>query len=298
LANTNFALVNPRFAASEKAERNAMVSAGWEANYVDRLMNELKGVMHGFTDTVARLAKDLPDVKFLLRPHPFEDVSFYAERLSTLPNLEINGAGDVLTVLLNSRCLLHLNCATAIEAVMLKRLPVSIEYLNTATLLNHAPLPSRVSKHSTSYQDALSLLSNLSQSAHEFDFVQRYDEFIYPWFYKNDGRAADRIAEIIHDRVVKRGKRSLLHAIRASRNQPRAAHYVQGLVANIGGSLAYSRLRSLVNPKRRDKNIDVGLTYAALRTLCEVDGRLVPIVRRASHPLTGLPLASICCSAE
>jgi hypothetical protein len=241
----------------------------------------------------------LPDVNFVLRPHPFEDVSFYTDHLPALPNLETNGNGDVLTVLINSRCLLHLNCATAVEAVMLNRLPVSLEYLNTPTLLNHAPLPSQVSKHASSYEHALNLLRNVSKWTDEFDFTQRYDEFIYPSFYKNDGGAADRIAEILYERVEKRGqKRSLLHAVRASRNEPGAAHYVQGLVANISGSLAYSCLRSLVNPKRRDKSIDVGLTYAALRTLCEVEGRPVPTVRRVLHPLTGLPLASIHCSAD
>jgi len=297
LINANFPLVNPRF-GSEAAERAAMISAGWDRGYVDRLMQELKKTIGAFTETVARLANDLPQMRFVLRPHPFEDLSFYAERLKSTPNVEIRATGDVLTVLANASCLIHLNCATAIEAIMLERLPISLEWLNTPSLVNHAPLPSRVSKHATSYQDALDVVSNVGRSAEHFDFRQRYDEFIFPWFYRNDGCAADRMVETLIACVEPReNSRYILRSMRASREEAKAVHYIQGLIATSCGSLAYSRVRSWLNPKRRDKSFHLCDVARALKVLCEIERREPPRIQRATHPVTGLPLASIECRA-
>ncbi|MEO5882995.1 MAG: surface carbohydrate biosynthesis protein [Caldimonas sp.] len=299
LVNSNYPLINPRFSGSQRAEREAMIKAGWEEGYVDRLISGLKAAFTGFTEAIARLATDLPHLQFVYRPHPFEDMNFYGERFSSFSNVRIDASGEALTAITNARCVVHLNCATAIEATMLQRLPIALEYLNTPVLLNHAPLPSQVSKHATSYEHARDMIDNCALAFEGFSLSEGYEKYAYPWFYRNDGGAADRMAEILQQRVDgRRPKRSIGRALRSSRQRATATQLTLGVTANVVGSLALSRLRGMLARARRDKGFDVPQVAAALAALGAVEPMTTPRVERARHPLTGLPLASIRCSAH
>jgi surface carbohydrate biosynthesis protein len=298
LVNANFVLVNPRFSGSEAKERESMIRAGWMPDYVDRLLAQLQDAFHRFVATVRRFAQARPERRFLVRPHPFEGRSYYDEQLSGLPNVVVSGKGDVLSVLARAECLLHLNCGTAVEALMLSRLPISLEFLNSSTLRDHAPLPFRISEGAMDEDRLLWLLDNVNQASSAFDFEGRYREYVYPWFYENDGRAADRMAEVFTERLIPRPRRAMIAgSLRASRQAPRVRHVLQGLAGNAVGTLAVSRARALASPKRRDKAIDVPHLRRELSGLCGSIGLGAPSVEHAAHPLTGIPLASVRCAA-
>ena len=53
------------------------------------------------------------------------------------------------------RPIIHLNCGTAVEAVLLGKLPVQLEYLNTPATAGHALLPARVSRAAMSFDELL-----------------------------------------------------------------------------------------------------------------------------------------------
>lgn len=299
LVNSNYPLINPRFSGSLDAERKAMVSAGWEAGYTDRLISGLQDAFKGFTENVARLARDLPQLDFVYRPHPFENIDFYRNRFDSFPNVRVDGTGDALTAIANARCILHLNCATAVEATMLRQLPISLEYLNTPTLLNHAPLPSHVSKQALSYEQARDWLADTAAAAADFDFEGVHQRYVHPWFFRNDGQASDRIVETLVAETTERAHRPLYgKALASSRPHPRPLQWAHGLTAGVTGSLAASRLRALGDRVRRDKNLHADSIAQSLRELCRVAGLATPKVAHARHPLTGLPLASIRCRAE
>jgi surface carbohydrate biosynthesis protein len=299
LVNSNYPLINPRFSGSLEAERRAMVSAGWEAGYTDRLIEGLQTAFQGFTENVARLARDLPQLEFVYRPHPFENIDFYRNRFDSFPNVRVDGSGDALTAIANARCILHLNCATAVEATMLRQLPISLEYLNTPTLLNHAPLPSNVSQQAHSYEQARDWLADIASAAADFDFEGVHERYVHPWFFLNDGQASDRIVDILLAETGERTHRPHYgKALVSSRSNPRPLQLLHGLIASVAGSLVASRLRALGDRVRRDKNLHASTIAQSLRPLCEAAGQAVPQVAHARHPLTGLPLASIRCHAE
>lgn len=298
LVNANYPLVNPRFVTSEAREREAAVDAGWDSAYMASLVDDMMGVFQAFKATVAQLARDLPTVQFIVRPHPFENKLVYEQAFATLPNVKVDGEGPVLNVLAQARCLVHLNCATAVEATMLERLPVSIEYLNTPRLLGHAPLPSRISAHARSYEDLLDLVRNADVHARKFPFTKHYQEMIFPWFFENDGRAADRMAEVMIDRASSDTRpTSIARSLNCSRRHPRMTQRVQSAIANIIGSLAASRLRARFQPIRRDKIFTPDQVGQSLTQLCRIESIAVPKVEQARHPVTGVALASVVCRA-
>lgn len=298
LVNANYPLVNPRFVTSEAREREAAVDAGWDSDYMARLVDDMTGVFKEFMATVAKLARDLPEVRFIVRPHPFENHEVYEQAFAGFPNVKVDGTGPVLNVLAHARCLVHLNCATAVEATMLERLPVSIEYLNTPRLLGHAPLPSRISRHAQSYEELVDLVRNTEAHSRSFPFAKHYQEMVFPWFFENDGRAADRMAEFVIGRAAsERRPASLRRSLASSRDNPRPVQRAQALFANLVGSRAASRLRARFQRVRRDKVFTPREVEQALGLLCQVENVPRPKVAQARHPVTGLPLATVACLA-
>ena len=82
LVNANFPLVNSRFTGKPGGEREAMVRSGWNGDYVDRFIADLKQVFTNYLSGIERLAAARPDRKILVRPHPFESEDVYRNALS------------------------------------------------------------------------------------------------------------------------------------------------------------------------------------------------------------------------
>ena len=153
LVNTNFSAINPAFRASDRDEIRIFKDLGWEADYVDRLFADLRAVFPRYIDAIADAAVDNPSRLFVVRPHPFERASAYTERLGHLNNVRIDGDGDVLNVIANADCVVHLNCGTSVETVLLGKVPIGLEFLNTETMRRHAPLPASLSCGASSRDD-------------------------------------------------------------------------------------------------------------------------------------------------
>ena len=146
LVNANFPLVNSRFSSKPGVERETMIRAGWDGAYIDRFLADLKQVFANYLVEIGRLAVARPDRQILVRPHPFESEEVYRTALGRHANVVVDGAGNVLDMIQNAAAIIHLNCGTAIEAVLLGKLPIQLEYLNTPATAGHALLPARVSR--------------------------------------------------------------------------------------------------------------------------------------------------------
>lgn len=300
LVNANFPLVNPRFSTSTAHERNTMISVGWEAGYVDRLIEEMK-TLHGlYMDAVASLATQLPELEFLVRPHPFENAQIYLDRFSALPNIRVDGSGSVLNVIRASRCVVHLNCGTATEAIMMGKLPISLEFLNMPHLMNHSMLPSAISWRATSLQHAAEAIANIDQTAQNFDFNTVYAQHIHPWFFENDGAAGERVVAAIEQLIPSLSAHSsrtvgqqITQSLRASRHAPRLGQRAQALVANVVGSELAARLRAAWTPKRAEKALHQSEVARCLELLGQAANTCAPRVSHAKHPIHGVRLASL-----
>lgn len=295
LVNANFPLVNPLFVRSPEAERDSLVRAGWDRAYVDQMLIDLRVILAGYLATVKALAAARPRQHFLVRPHPFEDVSTYQRAFAGLPNVIVDGRGSVLNVIRNARCIVHLNCGTSIEATMLRRLPLSLEYLNTPLMAKHGPLPSRISAHVGSVAEALDAIDHVDQRTMVFPFEHNYRESILPWFHENDGSAGERVAAAIHADVGSgRGaRRSVTWSLGSSRRRSRLSQRLQALAANVLGSAATAAMRGRATAVRREKRFGVAEIATATAAIAAHESRPAPHCRSGRHPWTGTTLASV-----
>lgn len=296
LVNTNFPLVNPLFARSPKEESASLVRSGWHPEYVVGLLNDQRHILRNYLQTVLTLARECAPQLFVVRPHPFENAALYETTFADQANIIVDARGSVLNVIRNARGMLHLNCGTSVEATMLRRLPISLEFLNTERMAKHSSLPSRVSWQAASLEDARIGIANLPALQREFDFAGRYREHVHPWFHDNDGAAAERVAQVIGHSVEARSRRitvSVSRSLGSSRRRSRLGQHLQAALANTVGTRASSGLRAIASPVRREKRLDCGAVEAQLARIVRHAGTPQPSVRRARHPWTGLPLASI-----
>jgi surface carbohydrate biosynthesis protein len=297
LVNANFSLVNPLFARSPDEEIRTVVASGWEEGYVRQLLVDQHQIFEGFTQTLDRLFVAMPGQHFLLRPHPFESAAFYRDRYRDRANVTVDGSGSVLNVIRNAKAVLHLNCGTAIEAVLLDTLPLSMEFLNTDFMRRHGRLPSNVSVSVHSFEFLVETISNLEKTALDFPFSQRHREFIEPWFHLNDGHAADRVAEVVVTYLgahsAKPAGVSVGRSIQSSRPRARVGQLLQGLTANVLGSRRTAMLRSRFQTNRREKLFDLAHIREEALNGCALAGLASLKAGWAPHPWTGFALASV-----
>lgn len=297
LVNANFPLVNPGFAKDTVAESKVLVGSGWTEDYVNKMVEEQRRILEGFLNTVFALAQRLSARRFLVRPHPFEGEAIYQSRFAGLTNVAVDGSGNVLNMIRHSMCLLHLNCTTAIEAVMLERLPVSMEFLNTEHMANHSTLPSRISMKAQSFEYLAEILEGLPNANYGFDFDGTYRTHIKGFFHENDGAAGDRVADKLLALPARRDRPGLLGrvawSLKSSREVSRKRQRIQALLANAIGSRAAAWLRGRIQLSRQGKALKVNLVRDLVRSLALHERNHVPVVVHARHPLLPFTLSSI-----
>jgi surface carbohydrate biosynthesis protein len=296
LVNANFPLVNSRFSGTPGAEREAMVRAGWDGAYVDRFLADLKIVFANYLVEVGRLAAARASRTILVRPHPFESEQVYRDALGRHSNVIVDGTGSVLDMIQNAAAVIHLNCGTAIEAVLLATLPIQLEYLNTPTTAGHARLPARVSRAAPSFDDLLAIIDDLDAETAKFDFAGIHAANVDAFFHRNDGAAAERIADILVGAERSRDPFvSLSSALRGTRPNPSPGQIAKGTASLLLGSAVTEKLRTLSSPARRDKRIAPASVAALLKRIAIHDGRDPSLfsATRARCEVTGMPLASI-----
>lgn len=296
LVNANFPLVNSRFSSKPGAERETMIRAGWDGAYIDRFLVDLKQVFANYLVEIGRLASARPDHRILVRPHPFESEEVYRTALAQHSNVVVDGTGSVLDMIQNAAAIIHLNCGTAVEAVLLGKLPIQLEYLNTPATAGHALLPARVSRATTSFEELLTVVDDVDGETKKFDFAAVHAADIHAFFHRNDGRAAERVADVLVG-ASDRGRPfvSLSNALRGTRPNPSLGQIAKGAASLVLGSAATEKLRTWISPARRDKRIEPSDVRGLLDRISAHDGRDPSHFRveRARCARTGLPLASI-----
>jgi surface carbohydrate biosynthesis protein len=296
LVNANFPLLNSRFSREPGAERDTMIRAGWDAAYIDRFLADLKQVFANYLAEIGRLAAARPDRTILVRPHPFESEEVYRSALAQHANVLVDGSGSVLDRIRNAAAVVHLNCGTAVESVLLGKLPIQLDYLNTPATAGHASLPARVSRSVKSFDELLTVVDRIDAETKKFDFAAVHAANIEAFFHLNDGAAAERVANVlIGANHARRPYVSLLTAMKGTRDNASAGQIAKGVASLLAGSAVTERLRSRFNPARRDKHIAPAAVMALLGKIVAHD-KGEPSAFAASHARcakTGLPLASI-----
>lgn len=203
LINTNLAGISPRFSRGMQDERAGLISVGMDPEHVDRRLRDELVARDGLIALVRELTKAFPDVHFVLRPHPFESDAAYRV-LEEFPNFSIRQEGTSLEWLNAAAVLIHLNCSTAVEAVMLGKEALSPAWLDTPVL--HIEGPARVSWQMADVAamkaTIASILSGAGPSASE-DVLQMRAEVIRDGYLAVDGATGARIAAFAEEVVAR-----------------------------------------------------------------------------------------------
>ena len=150
---------------------------------------------------VASICKVFPEITFILRPHPFESPKPYENYLSRYSNFKIIQTGTAIEWLNYCEALIHLNCQTAIEAVLLKKEPISIEWINTPHLKAQAP-PGTISHNPRDFEELKILIKkviNNQKLLPNKKLIDSRKNLIKARLFSNDGKASLRTSKVITD---------------------------------------------------------------------------------------------------
>ena len=262
-------------------------SVGWNADYVDLLLEDFHRAFAGYLAAVEHLASAMPQQPILIRPHPFENPKVYENRFFGFPNVVIDGRGSVLHAISHARCVVHLNCGTAVELVMLEQVPLSLEFLNTARLKEHTPLPGEVNDPIGTLSDLVQAVQGIDAIAAAFPFEQHRRRRIDPWFHIGDGQAASRVADRLSGLRGVPSARSLGASLRSGFAHPSVGQRLQGLAATLVGPRRAAELRTWQDPARHAKGFTASQAQSILDRLEAVAGDdLKSTAIMARHPVT------------
>jgi surface carbohydrate biosynthesis protein len=111
LVNTSFSQLNPIEGDihSKKNVENFKKSKNYDLKKINfnQLINFLK--------IYAKLNKN---IEFILRPHPFESLTFYKKEFADYSNIKVINAGDIFFYIKNSKFVINHNCQTSLEAIL------------------------------------------------------------------------------------------------------------------------------------------------------------------------------------
>ncbi len=171
LINTNFSFVNSyvsnlnlliggdRGAASVVSR----TGEGMSTEFARGMFTHQERIARSFVSLISKIGSEKRDIKFILRPHPSENHSFWREIVSEFPNIEMIHSGNVIPWILASTCLLHNGCTTAVEAAVLGKPAITYQKIRSESFDYH--LPNGLSSIAKCELEVIELIEKLVQES-------------------------------------------------------------------------------------------------------------------------------------
>jgi surface carbohydrate biosynthesis protein len=196
LINTNFSTRNPRFATVEQKIDTSIRNFGWSRERVQSLLDTEEQAITEFIALAGRLARDLPAIQVLVRPHPFEDPSWYRRELSGLANVAVNNDGPVQPAIFASAALVQRSCTTGIEAGLAGLPTFSPQWVPAPMLM---PVAEAVSMPCASYEEVASGVEAAIAGRYNpaLSITRAIESVVSDWFYAIDGSSYRRVADTV-----------------------------------------------------------------------------------------------------
>ncbi|MFQ5698238.1 MAG: surface carbohydrate biosynthesis protein [Myxococcota bacterium] len=267
LINGGFPLANPRFQTPERELEQLIEEFSFERRFAEEWQRTQAQALHGLARLANSLARRLPEVSVVYRPHPFEGREIYWDLLERRPNLQVEARGTVDGWLLSARAMIHWGSSTALEASL-----AEIPAFEPGWLPAHAPVPtSDAVSISAPSEDALvrDLRAVLQgRFAVPSDVDARRQSALAGAFHRVDGRAHERVGESILGSIARR--------------------------AEPPSPVGLQRLRSLARPsspewKSRARDWEASEKYFGPDA---VDSMIAAIAGSASGPVRGVRVSS------
>ena len=165
LVNTNFDLVN--HADGEGGLLRRLRASGRVRGKEDEAQFARWGqfrqaMFDAFMQGLPRLHDALPQLHFVIRPHPSENLKPYQDLAQTYPRMSVEPAKDpVFAWILGSRAIVHNSCTTAVEAYMLGVPPIAYAMREAPGAGMDSPLPNLLSTICESWSEVAACLEAL-----------------------------------------------------------------------------------------------------------------------------------------
>lgn len=198
----SFPAANPLFRSVEDEMDQRERNTGYDRRDVDELRERDILAMDATIELMIRLAREYPAARFVFRPHPFERAETYVEHFADLDNVEVNGSGTAESWILRaSAVVVPSDCTIGVESAI----------AGVPSLVSDWIVPENrvdaVVRSGYSFDSEDELVAGVGQvlkgAFKDPDPVRVSDtaEVIADWFHHGDGRAHQRVADLICARL-------------------------------------------------------------------------------------------------
>jgi surface carbohydrate biosynthesis protein len=199
LFNGTFNMINPWAKAPEMVVRE-FLGDGHDEKTINAWLETQRSAMQQFIELARRLARRLPDVDFVYRPHPFESVDTYSGCFDGIPNLQLIKQGTIQGWIFRASAIVHCGSSTAIDAAL-----AGIPALAPSWIPSHLQLPTvEAASIACGSEDELADHVRAAVAGEPTPANPAVDEIIRDWYFAIDGRSHDRIASAMLDACKER----------------------------------------------------------------------------------------------
>ena len=192
-------------------------SASRLGTLIEPLVKDHQNVFNTLGSYMKKLCEDYPDVNFLIKVHPGEEIDTYRNYFEKVPNLTIVGgfSTSLTEILRYSDILINWRCTTGPEGWMvdLKKKTIGFELADPqTTTLQYLSEGNDVV---TSYELLRKKISfYLDGGDTSLDLISHRKTFMDKYLCANDGRSSERCADAINEYITRHEapKRSLYNA--------------------------------------------------------------------------------------
>lgn len=198
LINTNFGQVNHFIQAQgiKEATRDNKHDSVANNNYMKNRFEHKQKLFAYFQTMILALCKSFPNINFVLRPHPSENIEFWDNHLKSVDNAFVSNSGNVIPWILGAKALISNGCTTSIEAAILE-IP-TLGYYPVSSMEVDDILPKALCDISVTNEQLIEKVDEVISNKYK---ANNKNEIILAQHIANlDGElASDRIVNLLYD---------------------------------------------------------------------------------------------------
>lgn len=268
LFNTNYPILFSKFQSIEDEIRMISKASAFEDSEIRKNIRSLYSAWVETIRAIEEVSNTFKDYKIVVRPHPFEKKDIYETLTKDLKNVFVLQEGSVLKYLVQSDILIHRDCTTAVEAYILGKTAISIEWVLCDG--KRQKLPTDVSLQARSLSDLIFLINSTFQGKTSNRSSITVNNSVYEFFGNIDGKASERISDIINDKIKRKKKYSQIRAGLRKEFYRSFPEIIKYCVINVFYFIFYSFFKKKY--LRLDKKLCLGYVNNRIMKISELDG--------------------------
>ena len=162
LINTNFGQVNHFIPSLGYQEATRDKKLDLENDFMSKRFIHKKKLLEHFIQLIKSLSETFPNLKFIVRPHPSENVQFWQNETKNYNNVHVNNSGNVNTWIMAATALISNGCTTSLEASILNK--PCLGYYPVSNLEIDDALPKAISDISTNNAQVCEKISQIESN--------------------------------------------------------------------------------------------------------------------------------------